>query len=816
MISSRPSVCPRYLAFSFLALAAPVSLISPVHAATDTWTAGGGSGSTGWSNSSNWSGGSVPAFASGDVFDLSTLNITSNSTSTVDASATVGVIKIGDATTSSHTWTLAPGSGITLTLDNGGSNAQINQTSTSFGDTISVPLAVKGSLDIANASASKTLTISGGISSSATSGTQTVTNLGSAAGAVTISGIIKDGLTGGKVGVTQNGTGTLTLSGVNTYTGTTLVQSGTLIVANASALGSGTSDILLGDTGGNKSAGITLNNVSLSRNITVQAGNSGTMTLDNGSGASAGAYTGIITLGSGGQGHSLTLNYGPGTPSGTSVGFLGKIVDPAGLTGTAGVVTINESFNFPSFGNANSTYSGGTILNDTHASNSNSFLNFVSGNIFGTGTVTINSLVVREAANNTITGTNKQIWNGDWSTVDNGSNGTLNWNMTGTIDLGNTGTSTVRTLTINQNTSIAGIIQNGSNSFTNALAKAGTNTLTLTGTNTYTGGTTVTGGTLKINNASGLGASTGSLTVNNINTGAATAVVVNLYGSGATTTGSLSGSIATASSGTNTATINLGASQNYTVNQTASGTYAGVLAGAGSSLTLGSLSTATLSLTGANTYTGGTTVQAGKLLVNNTSGSGTGTGSLTVNSGATFGGTGTANTASFNIGGAVQVGNGIDTTSALTLKGAAASTFTGANLAFNLDKTTAGVGNSLNVGTTGILFTNTTLTLNLVNSNPTINNSIYTLISGTGSSQYSGFTTFTNANGQQQIVSGGGLNFLLVDPVDNSPLGGSYLFLSGSNINIELMAVPEPGTWAMMLGGFVLLVIVQRKRCRLN
>ena len=46
-------------------------------------------------------------------------------------------------------------------------------------------------------------------------------------------------------------------------------------------------------------------------------------------------------------------------------------------------------------------------------------------------------------------------------------------------------------------------------------------------------------------------------------------------------------------------------------------------------------------LTGASTYTGGTTVSNGTLLVSNTTGSGTGSGNVTVKPGATLGGTGT-------------------------------------------------------------------------------------------------------------------------------------------------------------------------------
>ncbi|MGD0649969.1 MAG: autotransporter-associated beta strand repeat-containing protein [Verrucomicrobiia bacterium] len=53
------------------------------------------------------------------------------------------------------------------------------------------------------------------------------------------------------------------------------------------------------------------------------------------------------------------------------------------------------------------------------------------------------------------------------------------------------------------------------------------------------------------------------------------------------------------------------------------------------------LGVGTLTLTGTNDYTGGTTVSNGMLLVNNTAGSGTGTGAVTVVSGATLGGSGT-------------------------------------------------------------------------------------------------------------------------------------------------------------------------------
>jgi autotransporter-associated beta strand protein len=68
---------------------------------------------------------------------------------------------------------------------------------------------------------------------------------------------------------------------------------------------------------------------------------------------------------------------------------------------------------------------------------------------------------------------------------------------------------------------------------------------------------------------------------------------------------------------------------------------------------LGKVGTGIFTLSGANTYRGGTTVTKGTLLVTNTTGSGTGTGPVSVNSGA-LGGSGT-------IAGAVTVGTGSGT-----------------------------------------------------------------------------------------------------------------------------------------------------------
>ncbi len=74
-----------------------------------------------------------------------------------------------------------------------------------------------------------------------------------------------------------------------------------------------------------------------------------------------------------------------------------------------------------------------------------------------------------------------------------------------------------------------------------------------------------------------------------------------------------------------------------------SSTFAGTIQGSAGPLALGKIGSGTLTLSGASTYSGGTTVGWGTLLVNNATGSGTGSGAVRVYSGGSLGGTGTIN-----------------------------------------------------------------------------------------------------------------------------------------------------------------------------
>jgi autotransporter-associated beta strand protein len=98
--------------------------------------------------------------------------------------------------------------------------------------------------------------------------------------------------------------------------------------------------------------------------------------------------------------------------------------------------------------------------------------------------------------------------------------------------------------------------------------------------------------------------------------------------------------------GTSSTTIVLNENRGFTLNPTGGSLQVegsnvrlpGKISGGG---VLTKTSSQSLIISGDNTYTGGTTVSAGGLFVNNLSGSGTGTGAVTVNGSSTLGGTGT-------------------------------------------------------------------------------------------------------------------------------------------------------------------------------
>ena len=227
------------------AVALALFVCSAAYASNGSWNVDANGN---WSNAANWSPATVPGTAAGDVVSL-TNNITAARTITLDGtSRTVGALTIGDPVSSPSffNYTLDASGGAGLTFNNSGSDATLTQTNnTSTSDTISAPLTLTDNLFVTNRA---TLTLSGGISGS------------------------------GK-GVTKTGSGTLVLSGSNTYSGATTVFGGGTLQLDATDTLPVTGALTLGSTNETGSAGnLTLNNFSQRLSSLVVASTNATVT----------------------------------------------------------------------------------------------------------------------------------------------------------------------------------------------------------------------------------------------------------------------------------------------------------------------------------------------------------------------------------------------------------------------------------------------------------------------------------------------------------------------------------------------------------
>jgi autotransporter-associated beta strand protein len=172
--------------------------------------------------------------------------------------------------------------------------------------------------------------------------------------------------------------------------------------------------------------------------------------------------------------------------------------------------------------------------------------------------------------------------------------------------------SSSRTLTI-----VSGNGLGGSQGF----EKRGAGELDILGASSYTGTTILTAGTLKIGTTTSLGAVPNPLTINGgtLDLFGQSPTVGNLTGTG--------GTITSTSATSRTLTIGGG-------NGTG-GNYQGVIQNGSGTTSLTKIGTGTIALSGANTYTGATTINAGTLQIGN----GTTTGSLSTSSSITTNGT---------------------------------------------------------------------------------------------------------------------------------------------------------------------------------
>ncbi len=246
-------------------------------------------------------------------------------------------------------------------------------------------------------------------------------------------------------------------------------------------------------------------------------------------------------------------------------------------------------------------------------------------------------------------------------------------------------------------------------------------------------------------------------------------------------------------------TMNGDAATIFRYNSSQAQTLSGVISGVGS---LEKDNSSTLTLSGDNTYSGNTTVTAGILLINNTTGSGTGTGAVTVASGASLGGSGTISGATtIQSGGFLAPGNspGILTFSGdLTL---ASGSFTNMEITGSTrgtDYDGIDVGGALTYGG-GLTLTSNTL----------IGVGTYNLFDFTSESgDFSSITLSGTAYANNTFIQDGDVWDAIVDNQTYT-----YSQVTG-NLVVATAAVPEPETFALLGGLLALTYVLGRRRRR--
>jgi fibronectin-binding autotransporter adhesin len=454
-----------------------------------------------------------------------------------------------------------------------------------------------------------------------------------------------------------------------------------------------------------------LNTLNLTSSLGVTMSGTGSLTLVGG--GLIGNTTGTIsggTLAGSPNGELIVI-----TPANLTIASI--LADNSGATGLtkAGSATLtltgSNTYSGPTTidagalqignGGATGTLGSGLVTNNSQLVFKLSVASTYGGTLSGIGSLT-------QAANSVLTLTGSNTYTG----------GTTISTSTGTLQIGNGGSGA----TIGSTSNVA---DTGNLVFNHAdavafspvisgvgkLTQTGAGILTLLGSNTFTGGTTISGGTLQVDN----GGNTGWIASN----------------SGVLDNGSL------------------------VFNRSDNPTYSGLITGTGSLTQLGR---GVLTILGNNTFTGGTTISAGTLQVGNGITSGAlGTGALSDNS-----------TLAFNLPGTVTFAGAVSgsgnlaqlSTGVLTLTGS--STYSGSTI---IQAGTLQVGNggsTASIGTTRSVLDNGVLIFNhnnavtfspAVSGSGSLTQTGASLLTLLGSNTYTGNTTVSA--GTLQVGNGG-------------------------------------------------------------
>jgi len=623
-----------------------------------------------------------------------------------------------------------------------------------------------------------------------------------------LSGIISGA---GTTRLSSGSTGTLFLTGNNTYTGFTSIQASTLAVTD------------IGNGGDSRNIGASSN---AATNLVI-GGSSTTGTL---------LYTGagettdrLFTIG------SASTSYNTSTGSGASpvVTLNATVTSRIDSSGTGALV----------FGNTGNLLVGNALNTVFELTGNNTDSNTIAAVIGNTATHAPINTTNGTTTSSTNGNPNKQIVVSDTTGIMVGDTITATGstgNFTGNV----TSTTVGAVLSSTRLSLVLGTLYTGTNatySFTQpdvslnktSLLKSGAGTWVLSGTNTYTGNTTINGGALVVSSDANLGTAPGSATAGhlNLNDGAlATTANMTLDSNRGIALGGTAGGQLNVASGTAL-------------------TYGGIIAG---SKGLEKAGTGTLNLSGNNSYTGATLVTAGTMVIESTgsiqsSSSTTVNGTLDVRSG------GLAGAVSVNSGGSAII-NG--TAGALTIANGATLSGTGTITGATIISGAHNPGNSPGIQTFGsdLAYTggNSTVTWELKD-NTTTNaanpNAVFDTIVVGGNLDFTGATaltlSFTPSGGSSVLwantfwdtsktgtngwllyqVAGTTTNFAnltlnVADWLDsgsnafNTARPGATFgtYQDGNNIYLTYTAVPEPAAWILAAFGLTTAVVFRRRR----
>ena len=613
----------------------------------------------------------------------------------------------------------APGSLAGLQL---GANGVIPNGS-GFGN-VSISATYKGQLDLNG----HTQTINGlggdgTVNNSTGSGSLSVGNNSASS---TFSGVIEN--TGGTLALTKVGSGTLTLSGANTYTGGTSIGAGTLSVNTIADSGT----TALGPSGT-----LTLNGGTLSYTGTGTATTSRAVTVSSASTIDVSSGTGNLTLNGSVSGAFVVTKTSSGTL--TLGGSADNVSHAVAVSGGTVVLNKTSTSTVHALGGNSSVASGATL----QLSGSGGY------EIYGGVTVTVASGGVFDLNSQSLSAAGITGLNLSGTGISSG--GAL-------INSAATATSTLTCssgITLQANSSVGGagnIILPSAIGGAFTLTKVGAGTLTFSGANTYSAGATLNAGLLNLGSSSALGTSAGAFTISGNgsfdNTTSSDLTVANAFtlsGGSPTYVGSIHNMTITG-----TPTIS-GANRTITVTANTLTLGAGVTdGGSGKSLTKAGAGTLVLSAA-AGTWTGGSEVDAGTLSIGSDTALGTGTFTLhggiiqssggarsianatvlSVSSGTVAG----ADSFTFSSSGTFTAAGAART---LTVNNSSTTTLAG-NVYLSDDNSTSGRG--LTINGTG----NVTISAPVANNNAGNTQSATLTYSGSGTLTLSGANTYTGA-----------------------------------------------------------------------